>query len=260
MRTGMVGSLVEVLRRNLARRASRVRVFEVGRVFRRDAAVQPSESAVAGIDQPLRLGGLAYGPAEPLQWGARERAVDFFDVKGDVETLLAPAQARFLPCDHPALHPGRSAWVEVDGQRIGMVGELHPRWRQAYELPQGAVVFELDVEALLARQLPAYQPLPRQQPVLRDLALVVGEATPAAAVLQALREAPHGGLLRDVRVFDVYRPEKPVPGMSAGERSLAVRVDLLDDETPLTDARCDALVATLLAHAQAQAGARLRGA
>lgn len=153
MRSSMIGSLVGVLRHNLARKAPRVRVFEIGRVFLRDPAVVDSDTTVAGYAQPLRLAGLAWGPADTLQWAVNDRTVDFFDLKGDVEALLAPREARFVAAEHPALHPGRSARIEVDGVAVGWVGELHPRWRQAYELPQAPVLFELDVDALRQGQI-----------------------------------------------------------------------------------------------------------
>jgi phenylalanyl-tRNA synthetase beta chain len=130
MRSSLIGSLVQALRFNLARKAPRVRLFEAGRVFLRDNSVADSDTTVAGLHQPLRISGLAYGPSVELQWGRDDRPVDFFDVKGDVETLLAPLNPRFEPASHPAMHPGRCARVLLDGQEIGHVGELHPRWRQ----------------------------------------------------------------------------------------------------------------------------------
>jgi len=263
MRSSLIGSLVQVLRHNLTRRAPRVRVFELGRVFKRDASVQTSEQSVVGIDQPLRVAGLAWGAAEPVQWGVKERAVDFFDMKADVEALVAPRVARFVAAEHPAMHPGRCARVELDGAAIGFVGELHPRWRQAYDLPagQGApVLFELDVPALLAREVPAYQPVARQQAVTRDIALIVGESVGHDAVISSLLAAPTGGLLRRAKLFDVYRPAAGAAGFEPGERSLAIRLELLDDEAPLTDARSDEAVKAVLDAAQRDLGARLRGA
>ena len=257
MRSSLIGSLVEVLRLNVSRKAVRVRVFELAKVYERSNA-RHGELAVAGVRQPLKLAGLAFGSAEPLQWGRAERAVDFFDVKGDIETLLLPAVARFVPAPHPALHPGRSAAVELDGRRIGFVGELHPRWRQAYELIGNAVVFELDAEELMARVLPAAVPLPRQQPARRDIAVVAGAGVAHADLLAAI-EAGGGGVLRDATLFDIYEPKAPGAGMAAGERSLAVRLELRDDAGTLTDERIDRTVAAIVASLGERLGVRLRG-
>jgi phenylalanyl-tRNA synthetase beta chain len=257
MRSSLIGSLVHVLRFNLARKATRVRIFEAGRVYRRDLQVAAGDASVAGIAQPMRVGSLAYGPADAVQWGLRERGVDFFDLKGDVEQLLAPLQARFVRASHPALHPGRCAAVELDGERIGIVGELHPRWRQAYELPQAPVVFELDVQALLRRRLPAFEPLARQQSAWRDLALVVGEGVSHDALMAAIAAGP-GRLVRAARLFDLYKPAAAGGGFAPGERSLAVRLELLDDAATLTDERIDAEVAALLERLRSGLGVRLR--
>jgi phenylalanyl-tRNA synthetase beta chain len=260
MRSSLLGSLVQVLRHNLSRRQTRVRVSEYGRVFLRDASVQASEQAVAGIRQPVRLAGLAYGPNDEPQWGAASRNVDFFDVKGDVEALLAPRKATFAAAEHPALHPGRCAAVLLDGQVIGHVGELHPRWRQQYELPQAPVLFELDAEALLAQPVPAYQPVPKQQSVQRDIALIVGEHVTHDALMASLHAAPTEGLLRSASLFDVYRPSAGSSALAANERSLALRLELLDEQQPLTDERSDAVVQAIVAKVQQDLGARLRGA
>lgn len=260
MRTSLLGSLVQVLRHNQARRATRVRVFELGRVFQRDATVANGPLAVAGIAQPLRLGGLAWGPADQQQWSQRDRAVDFFDVKGDLEALFAPQTLTFEAAEHPALHPGRSARVSLGGTPIGVVGELHPRWRQAYEITGSApVVFELDLDAALNRTLPHGQPLPRQQAVQRDLALVVKDAVSHDALMAAITTAG-GALLRSARLFDVFKPAAGAStDLQADERSLAVRLELLDDEATLTDERIEAVVAAIVAATTQQLGARLRG-
>lgn len=257
MRSSLVGSLIGALRFNLARRASRARLFEIGRVFRRDASVKDGPLAVAGVDQPMRLAALAFGAVDALQWSVKERAVDFFDVKGDLEALLAPRHVRFVTAAHPALHPGRSAQVEVDGMAIGFVGELHPRWRQAYELPSAPVLFELELPALLARPLPVFQPIPRQQSVWRDVAIIAAESVTHDALMQAIDRAPTP-LVRSARLFDLYKPASPTADIGAGERSLAVRLELLDDETTLTDERIDAAVAAVLSTLRDTVGARLR--
>jgi len=258
MRSSLVGSLVNVLRHNLARKAARVRVFEIGRAFRRDASVRDGDASVAGVDQPARVAGLAYGSADALQWGAKERPVDFFDVKGDIEALCAPRPVRFVAAAHPALHPGRAARVEVDGRPAGVIGELHPRWRQAYELPAAPVVFELELAALLQRELPRFAAIPRHQSVWRDLSLVAGDGVTHEALMQAVRAAPTP-LVRSALLYDVYKPAAPGAGIGPGERSMTVRLELLDDEQTLTDDRIDAAVAQVLDTLGARLGARLRG-
>ena len=255
MRSSLIGSLVQVLRHNLARKADRVRVFEIGRVALRDATVLASDTTVAGVHQPMRVAGLAHGPVDGTQWGSKERPVDFFDVKGDIESLLSPRHVEFEPATHPALHPGRSASVLVGGLRIGHVGELHPRWRQSHELPNSAgatILFELDLEAVLQRPMPHVRPIARHQPAWRDLALTVPELISHATLKAALSDDP-SGLVRSATLFDVYKPAAQV-----GQRSMAVRVELLDSMLTLTDERIDLAVAEALERAAQRAGARLR--
>ena len=256
MRSSLVGSLVGVLKHNLARRAPRVRVFEIGRTYVRDATVLADDQHVAGVRQPLRVAGLAYGPVDDLQWASRERAVDFYDVKGDVEALLAPRVPRFTTIEHPALHPGRAAQVWLGDRAIGFVGELHPRWRQGYELPQAPIVFELNAGELLTCPVPAYVPVPRQQAVTRDLAFSVGETVTHDSLLGAVWRAPLDGLLQSARLFDVYRPEGS--GAEGARRSLAVRLELLDAAQALTDERSEAVIAAIVDTVQRELDARVR--
>jgi phenylalanyl-tRNA synthetase beta chain len=259
MRSTLIGSLVNVLRYNLSRKASRVRIFEVGRVFLRDPSVPESDRTVEGLAQPLRVAGLAYGPVDETQWGRPERLVDFFDVKGDVEDLLSPLKPRFEKAEHPAMHPGRCARILLDGQVVGHVGELHPKWRQAYELPQAPVVFELDAEAAVLRPLPEHQPIPKHQGAQRDLAFIVGDQVTHDALVAAIRQADPEGLVRDVKLFDVYRPKAATPEFAANERSMAVRLSLLDDAATLTDERIDAVLGRVVSALNQGLGARLRG-
>ncbi|MEO8526542.1 MAG: phenylalanine--tRNA ligase subunit beta [Caldimonas sp.] len=257
MRSGLVGSLVEALRVNLARKAARVRLFELGKVYLRDASASAGDAAVAGVRQPLKIGGLAFGPAEPLQWGRAERPVDFFDVKADLEALFGTGQVRFVPAPHPALHPGRSAAIEMQGKRVGFVGELHPRWRQAYELPGNAVVFEIDAEALMRRGLPAFVPLPKQQPAWRDIAVVTKKGVAHNALIEAV-DAGSAGAVRAATLFDIYEPKSPVPGIGDDERSVTLRLEIRDDAETLTDERIERVVAGVLAALETRLGVRLR--
>ena len=260
MRSSLIGSLLQVLKFNADRKAERVCVFELGRVFRRDASVQGSDSTVEGFDQPMRVAALAWGPEQPLGWQGKARLVDYFDVKGDVEALLAPRQAQFVPVEHPALHPGRSAQVLLDGVAIGHVGELHPRWRQAWDLTSAPVVFELALDAVLARLVPQAQGVAKHQPAQRDIAVIVPEAVTHQQLMQAIHAAPTEGLLQAAVLFDIYRPKADAVGgaLAVGEKSLAVRLTLGSAEATLADAQIDAAMQAVITHLAQQLGARLR--
>jgi len=261
MRSSLIGSLLQVVKFNADRKADRVRVFELGRVFLRNASVQSSDTSVEGFDQPMRVAGMAWGPLEPLGWQGKARHVDFYDVKADVEKLLAPRKAEFVAAEHPALHPGRSAQVLLDGAVIGHVGELHPRWRQAWDLPSAPVVFELSLDAVTARVLPVAQGVAKQQPAQRDIAVIVAESVSHAQLMQAIHAAPTDGLLQSAVLFDIYRPKADAAGgaLAAGEKSLAVRLTLGHQDATLTDAQIDAALQAVVTHLAEQLGARLRG-
>lgn len=259
MRSSLLGSLLQVLKHNLDRKAERVRVFELGRVFVRDDAVQTTDTTVHGVRQPMKIAGLAYGAPDGLQWARKAAPVDFYDMKGDVQSLLAPLQAEFAPGEHPAMHPGRCAVIRVAGQAVGHVGELHPRWRQQWELPQAPLLFELDLDAVTARRLPAFEPVPRFQPAERDLAVIVDEKVTHDQLLAAIRAADTGGLLRDAFLFDVYKPHQASAGLALHEKSLAVRLTLARSDATLTDEQIEAAVRAVVEKVTAQLGGRLRG-
>ena len=263
MRSSLLGSLLQSLKFNLDRRADRVRLFELGRVFVRDASVPTSDSTVAGIHQPMHVAGLLYGRADQLQWGRKDGAADFFDAKGDVEALLAPLQATFEAAEHPAMHPGRCARVLLDGQAIGVVGELHPQWRQGYELPQAPLLFELELDAVLARRIPAFSTVSKFQAVQRDVAFIVAEKVGYADLVAAIETAPGAkGLLNDTLLFDVFRPAPSAVatagGLAPGEKSLAVRVTLNGESATLTEDQIDAAVQSIIQTVGERLGARLR--
>jgi phenylalanyl-tRNA synthetase beta chain len=250
MRSTLIGGLVGTLAANRKRQIDRVRVFEIGRCFRREAGAGP----VDGFAQPLRLGGLAAGPAQPEQWGLPTRRVDFYDVKADVEALFAPRRLEFVKTAHPALHPGRCAELRLEGVAVGVIGELHPRWVQKYELGTAPVVFELELPALLATPFPAYVEVSRFPAVVRDLALVVQQNQALAPLLAGLKAAAPA-VVRDVALFDVYHGK----GLADSEKSLAFRIVMQDTQRTLEDAEVDAVIADLLAVAGRDFGASLRG-
>ena len=258
MRSSLLGSLLQVLKFNLDRKTARVNVFELGRVFLRDAQSQNTDTTVAGFNQPMRVAGLAYGPRAALSWDQPDRAVDFFDVKGDVEALLAPFKPAFALADHPAMHPGRCASVSVNGRAIGFVGELHPKWRQGYELAQAPLLFELELDAVLSRAVPVFQPVSKLQPVERDIAVIVPESVTHAALMDGVYAAATQGLLKSAVLFDVYRPQPGNTSMLPGEKSLAVRLVLSSETATLTEENIDAVVQSVLTELQQRLQARQR--
>lgn len=249
MRSSLIGGLVDNVATNRRRQIDRVRVFEIGRCFAKDAEARP----VAGYAQTLRIAALAWGGVHAEQWGSPTRAVDFFDVKADVEALLWPRQATFAVAVHPALHPGRSASITLDGAVIGHIGELHPELVQRYELGSAPVLFELDVEPLLDRPMPSHRTRSRQPSVRRDIALLLPRMTSAQAVMDGLKaKAP--AIVQDIALFDLYQGK----GISESEKSFAFRILMQDTERTLADAEVDAAVQELVNHAQREFGARLR--
>jgi phenylalanyl-tRNA synthetase beta chain len=259
MRSSLIASLVQVLKFNQARKAPRVRVFELGRVFLRNDAVQNTDTTVQGFEQPMRVAGLACGAASALQWGHKEAAVDYFDVKGDIEALLSPLKAEFVPGTHPAMHPGRCAQVLLHGRGIGFVGELHPRWRQDYELLQVPVVFELDLAAVLQSRVAVFTAVPKLQPVQRDIAVMVGDSISHQALMASIKAAPTGGLLQEAQLFDVYRPKAAVSDANAVlQRSLAVRLTLSSADATLTEEQIEQTVKAVLDQLERDLGARQR--
>ena len=258
MRSNLIGSLVANVRYNVNRKAGRVRVFEVGAVFHRNPAAVDGPLAVAGFDQPKRVAAIAYGPAVDEQWGEKTRAVDYFDVKADLEALFAPRVPRFVKGEHPALHPGRSAIVELDGKVVGFIGELHPRWLQKYDLPQAPVLFEVDAEALRQRKVPSYAEISKFPGATRDLALVVKQDVAAQAVLDAfqaeLAANAAGKIVQGIVLFDEYRGK----GLETDEKSLAFRFSLQDTQSTLQDDVVDAIMGALAEAAKNKLNAKLR--
>ncbi|MDH2916580.1 MAG: phenylalanine--tRNA ligase subunit beta [Gallionella sp.] len=243
MRSSLLGGLLESLRTNLARKQTRVRLFEVGGCF---------STAANGYMQQERLAGLAYGGAQSEQWSVPSRNVDFYDVKGDVEALFPPQRLNFLAMPHAASHPGRSARILLDGKEVGWIGELHPQWQQQYDLPNPPVWFEIDLSALTRSLVPKMMDISRVPPVRRDIAVLADEGVFVDTLLTAMREAkaPYVG---DIGLFDLYRGK----GVEQGKKSLAFRVLLQDTQKTLTESEIEPSIA-ILVDALKKYGAQLR--
>jgi phenylalanyl-tRNA synthetase beta chain len=244
MRSSLIPGLVTTVAFNVRHRQSRVRVFEIGRCFAR-----------AGEDyaQPVRVGVAAYGDALPEQWGASTRRIDFYDVKGDLEALLAPAGFEAEAAEHPALHPGKSARILSAGRAVGWLGELHPRWQQKYDLPLPPVLFEIEFDALAAAAIPAYREIPKVPPVRRDMAALFDESVAHAAIIDVLRRAAPP-IVTDVRLFDVYRGKD----LENGKKSLAFMVLFQDTRKTLTDVEVESALGELRETLQERFDAKLR--
>lgn len=249
MRTGLLPGLVSTLQRNAARQAGRIRLFELGNVF-----------AAAGQGQApretLRVAAAVCGDAHAEQWGEASRAVDFHDLKGDLESLAAASGAvlTFQPAEEGFGHPGRSAQVLRDGVVIGWIGQLHPRLLKALDLDVTVLGFEVDLSPLVERALPRAGGVSRFPSVRRDLAFTVTEAVPFAAIEQTVRTAA-GPLLRQVLLFDRYVG----PGVESGQKSLAMGLILQDNTRTLNDRDVDLVVAETVAALAREHGARIRG-
>ncbi|MBX3663674.1 MAG: phenylalanine--tRNA ligase subunit beta [Burkholderiales bacterium] len=243
MRSSLIGGLVQAVGFNASRKQPRLRMFEIGRCF----------INAPGYPQPWRVGAVAYGDAHPQQWGVPARITDFFDLKADLEALLAPAVAIFVPAEHPALHPGKSARVVLDGQEIGWIGELHPRWQRKYDLAASPVLFELELAAVEKRPLPAGGEVPKFPAMRRDLAAEFEESVRFGDIIAELRRAGPA-ILRDVTVFDLYRGE----GVQKGKKSLAFSVLLQDTQKTLTDAEAEKAMSELRQILQEKFNAKLR--
>ncbi|MBM3358963.1 MAG: phenylalanine--tRNA ligase subunit beta [Betaproteobacteria bacterium] len=245
MRSSLAGGLIHCLAYNVSRKQTRVRLFEIGRCFLQG---QGAEYA-----QPVRVGGIAYGGALHEQWGSAGRNVDFHDVKGDVEALLAPLAAQFEPHPHPALHPGKCARLLCDNMPVGWIGELHPRWQRKYDLPFAPVLFELESDFVSGRRVPAYTEISKIQPIRRDLAVILDANVSYQGAIDVLRRNKPA-IVSEIGLFDVYR------GVSVGKgkKSLAFSVLFQDTRKTLTDAEVEAAVARLMQVLEQEFGAKLR--
>ena len=259
MRSNLWGGLLQNLRSNLNRGAARVRIFEIGRVFARDSSQMEAPGIVAGFVQTKQVGGLAYGYANPEQWGTPNRLVDFFDVKGDLQRVLTPLQLQTKAAEHahPALHPGRSARIDLCDQAIGWIGELHPALQQVYELSSAPVLFSLNWDAICDVGLPAPTEISKFPAVQRDLAVVVDQSVPAQTLLDVML-AQRQPFVRKIELFDEFRPQKESGSIALHEKSLAFRVTLANDRDTLQDKEVETSITALLDALQNQCKARLR--
>ena len=257
LRRTLMNLLLETVAHN-QRHRERVAVFEVGRVF------LPEHSDPEGLPQePRRLGIALAGRSHPLSWADKPRSVDFYDLKGAISALLAhlgvdEGDVGYRPVQGAPFHPGRAAELLIHEHPIGVLGEVHPRVAERFDLRGRVYLAELDLEALRAharvREDRVYRPIPRFPGIRLDLAAVLPEEVPAERVERVIRE--HGGeWLREVVLFDVYKGD-PVP---EGHRSLAYALFYRSEEKTLTDEEAQTAHRRVIAALQRELGAQVRG-
>ncbi len=254
MRVSLWPGLLRVMLENQRRQQDRVRLFEHGVVFQPPAGEGGHARGSREVDM---LAGALTGPRLPEQWGARREGADFFDLKGDLEALLATTgrldSFSFVAATHPCLHPGRCAQVLRAQTPVGWLGELHPELVRALDLTYAPQLFELEYEAALRTELPAFHEVSRFPQVRRDLALLVDEDLPFSAIRERVTFVA-SGLLKDLRVFDVYRGT----GVEPGRKSVALGLIFQDNSRTLADEDIDRLMASIRDDLGASVKARIR--
>ncbi|UYG09452.1 phenylalanine--tRNA ligase subunit beta [Halomonas sp. M4R1S46] len=248
MRASLFPGLVRALQHNLNRQQTRVRLFETGLVFRGE---------LDALSQVPMLGALVCGAREPEGWSGGKDRVDFFDLKGDLESLLAmggePEAWRFEPGEHAALHPGQCARILYRGEEAGWIGTLHPAVRARLGLKVDALLFEVRLDALTHGKVPAFRPLSRYPEVRRDLAFLVDADLPVQALLDTLRDQA-GEWLVEARLFDVYQGT----GVPEGRKSVALGLTWQHPSRTLNDDEINQLVDAIVEESRLHLGAELR--
>jgi len=254
MRTTMWAGLLSALKHNVNRQQSRVRLFETGLCFRSQGSDSKAID-VDAIDQDPMFAGVICGDIHHEQWAEQAQKVDFFDIKADVEALLAYSAAScvFEAAEHPALHPGQSACIKQGGEVVGWLGALHPQVQKALDIDPRVYVFEIKQSAIARNSIPAFAPLSRFPEVRRDLAILVDEAIPVADILSAINETS-SNLVKETQLFDIYQGK----GVDEGTKSVAFGLILQEFSRTLTDNEVDAEIENIVSTLNQQFAATLR--
>ena len=249
MRTTLWPGLLQALAHNLNRQQQRVRLFEMGLRFRvLDGQLR---------QQPM-IAGVAAGPVTPEQWGTAAKDGDFFDLKSDVEALLALAgdrtDARYAPAEHAALHPGQSARITRSGALVGYLGALHPALSRDRKLAVPVYLFELDLDTVQAGHPTRFRALSKYPTIRRDVSVVVDESVTAEAVRDCVGQVGIP-VLKNLELFDIYRGE----GIDSGQKSLSIGLTFQDSSRTLTDPEVDQGVDRIVTALKTNLDAILRG-
>lgn len=248
MRTSLWPGLLQTAGYNQARQQSRIRIFESGlRFIKKDDEIK----------QDLMLAGLITGGLDEEQWGEGTRLADFYDLKADLQTVLALTGVsevyHFIPDEHPSLHPGQAARISRDGVDLGWIGMLHPELEQKLDISSAIFLFEIQVSGLLKGNLPAFRPLSRFPSIRRDISILIDGKVEFSKISESIRQAAPE-ILQDILLFDVYTGEK----IDIGLKSLALGLILQERSRTLTDETVDRIVDGILQTLKHQYGAQLR--
>ena len=248
MRASVWPGLLAAAASNVARQQERVRIFEIGKTF---------HGTLKAPEEVMRVAGLAYGDAAPEQWGSAAQTVDFFDIKADVSALLrmsgALSKFSFVAAEHPALQPGQVANIVRDDDVVGVIGRLHPDIAKTFDLDKGAILFELNTDHAFATSVPNAIEISKFPMIRRDIAVIVDDKVSAASLVAAV-ESTASELIRNVRIFDVYRGR----GIEAGRKSVALGLILQETSRTLTDDDADAAKSAAVRKLQQEFAAVLR--
>lgn len=248
MRSNLWPGLVKTLLYNQSRQQHRIRLFEIGTCFVQDEDV---------LLQQAKLGGLISGLSAPEQWGLAPKEVDFYDLKGDIERLLAPIAVNggliFKPETHSCLHPGQTAVIYNQDKKLGIMGALHPSIQQSLDITHKVFVYELDLSSLEMAGLHPFQEISKFPEIRRDIAIVVNQAIPARDIQDTIKVIA-GDWLKDVFIFDVYQGK----GISPGLKSIALALIWQHATRTLVDDEVTALMEQVIAALKGKLGAELR--
>jgi phenylalanyl-tRNA synthetase beta chain len=256
MRRSLWPGLLRAARENLRRQQPRVRLFEIAsRFLRRPGGAVPNNGSPY-LEQKM-LAALVLGSRSPEQWGVKSTAVDFFDLKGDLEALLrlggVAGEFSFEPGGQACLHPGRSARIVRSGVEIGQIGELHPRVVRELDLTYAPILFEVDYAAAFVAKVAQFRETSRYPLIRRDISFTVPESVAFRLIGERVSVAA-ASLLQEMRVFDVYQGK----GVETGRKSVALGLILQDLSRTLTDEEADRVVAAVRADLQSNLDARIR--
>jgi len=248
MRGSIWPGLLVAAASNVARQQERVRIFEIGKTF---------HGKLNAPEEIVRVAGLAYGDVAPEQWGCAAKIIDFFDIKSDVSALLSMggglSNFSFVADEHPALQSGQVANIVRDGDVVGVIGKLHPGIAKTFDLDQGVILFELNTDLVFTKDVPGATEISRFPMIRRDIAVIVNDDISTAKLVAAVESAAPG-LIRNVRVFDVYKG----PGIEAGLKSVALGLILQETSRTLTDDDADAAKSAAVRTLQQEFAAVLR--